>query len=121
MSESRTLEKSTTSIDVNADLGEGCPNDERLLDLVTSASISCGAHAGDEEAILATLTAAARRGVSVGAHPGYADRASFGRKELNLAPDEVTRLVESQAESLAKLARSCGLTLGFLKPHGALY
>ena len=109
------------AIDLNADLGEGFPNDARLLGLVTSASVSCGAHAGDPGTILATLNEAKARGVAVGAHPGFADRAGFGRVERSATADEVERLIVSQCESLADLASRVGLTLRFVKPHGALY
>lgn len=109
------------SIDVNADLGEGFPNDARLLDLVTSASVSCGAHAGDRRTILDTLTAAKRQGVAVGAHPGYPDRAGFGRSERAAEADEVGRLIVEQVETLRGLAGEAGVTLRFVKPHGALY
>jgi UPF0271 protein len=108
-------------IDVNADLGEGFPNDARLLELVTSASVSCGAHAGDRETILNTLRIAREREVAVGAHPGYADRDGFGRRELDVSTDQVKRLIGDQFEALAKLAEGEGLTLRFVKPHGALY
>jgi UPF0271 protein len=109
------------TIDLNADLGEGCPHDERLLELVTSASVSCGAHAGDPAAIRRTLEAARSRGVAVGAHPGYADRASFGRVEHDITADEVSTLILSQVGDLDRLARPLGVTLAFVKPHGALY
>jgi UPF0271 protein len=108
-------------IDVNADLGEGFPNDERLLDLVTSASVSCGAHAGDRESILKTLHAARKRGVPVGAHPGYRDREGFGRRDQNLSTDHVVRLILDQFGELNELARQVGVPLRFIKPHGALY
>src|SRR5947209_3363404 len=108
-------------IDLNADLGEGFPHDEELLRLVTSASVSCGAHAGDTRSILATLDAAARLGVLVGAHPGYPDREQFGRREQKASADEVERLIVSQFGELADLADGLGLTLAFVKPHGALY
>jgi UPF0271 protein len=110
-----------SSIDLNADLGEGCPNDARLLDLVTSASVSCGAHAGDRETILATLSVAKARGVPVGAHPGYPDREGFGRVERDISTEGVTRLVVAQFENLAALAAEAGVALLFVKPHGALY
>ena len=109
------------SIDLNADLGEGCPWDEDLLDRVTSASVCCGAHAGDRATSLQTLRLAAARHVVVGAHPGYADRVNFGRKELELSRSEVACLVREQVEGLAEIARSIGLELRFVKPHGALY
>jgi UPF0271 protein len=110
-----------SSIDLNADLGEGCPNDARLLDLVTSASVSCGAHAGDRETIQATLSAAKVRGVSVGAHPGYPDRDGFGRVERDIRTEEVTQLVVHQFGELSALADEVGVVLRFVKPHGALY
>ena len=111
----------TTAIDLNADLGEGFPNDARLLDLVTSASVCCGAHAGDLDTIRFTLDAAAARLVAVGAHPGYADRDGFGRRERLATAAEVERLILDQFDDLAALARPAGLTLRFVKPHGALY
>ncbi len=109
------------SIDMNADLGEGFPNDARLLDLVTSAGVSCGAHAGDRRTILATLSAAKVRGVAVGAHPGYPDRDRFGRAEQAATAEDVERLIVEQVEALRVLAGEAGVRLRFVKPHGALY
>ena len=111
----------TATIDLNADLGEGFPNDAPLLDLVTSTSVSCGAHAGNPETILATLDAARSRGVAVGAHPGYDDPDHFGRRDLALPADDVRRLVLLQFEALDRLAFSTGVSLRFVKPHGSLY
>jgi 5-oxoprolinase (ATP-hydrolysing) subunit A len=109
------------AIDLNADLGEGCPWDEALLDRVTSASVCCGAHAGDPETIRRTLRRARARGVAVGAHPGFADRAGFGRREQEIAPEAVRRLILAQWDDLAALAAADGVILRFVKPHGALY
>jgi UPF0271 protein len=109
------------TIDLNADLGEGFANDPALLALVTSASISCGAHAGDVETIRATLREASARGVQVGAHPGYPDREGFGRRELPTTEAAVQRLILSQFAHLDALAKQVGVTLCFVKPHGALY
>jgi UPF0271 protein len=109
------------SIDLNADLGEGCPWDELLLDRVSSASVSCGAHAGDPGAIRATLRAAWERGVVVGAHPGYSDRASFGRREQALDTADIVRLILEQCQALSHWAAPLGVAIRFLKPHGALY
>jgi UPF0271 protein len=109
------------AIDVNADLGEGFPNDAALLARVTSASIACGAHAGDRETILGTLRAAKSRTTIVGAHPGYADRAGFGRREQSLAAADVERLIVEQVMYLDSLATEVGLPIRFVKPHGALY
>ena len=109
------------SIDLNADLGEGFPNDRALLDLVTSASISCGAHAGTPHAIRRTLRDAADRGVLIGAHPGYPDREGFGRREQELTTGEVIDLLMSQITALNTLAAEVGAQVRYLKPHGALY
>ena len=109
------------AIDLNADLGEGCPWDEALLERVTSASVSCGAHAGDADGIRATLRAAKRLGVVVGAHPGFPDREGFGRRERDVTESEVFELVDMQLRVLAEIADSEGVSIGFVKPHGALY
>jgi UPF0271 protein len=109
------------TIDLNADLGEGFPWDEQLLELVTSASISCGAHAGDAETIRKTLELARRRGTLVGAHPGYHDREHFGRREQSHSPSDAHQLVQSQIRALRLIADEVGVVLRFLKPHGALY
>jgi UPF0271 protein len=109
------------AIDLNADLGEGSPWDDELLGRVTSASVCCGAHAGDPATIRRTLGAARARGVAVGAHPGFADREGFGRRERAVSPDEVRRLILAQWDDLAELAAAEGVPLLFVKPHGALY
>lgn len=109
------------AIDLNADLGEGCPWDEELLDRVTSASISCGAHAGDDRQIRATIRAAKARGVAIGAHPGFADREGFGRREQPVDRAGAERLVREQVAHLAGLAAPEGVSLRYIKPHGALY
>ncbi len=109
------------SIDLNADLGEGFPHDASILQRVSSASIACGGHAGDPTTIRATLAEARRHGVLVGAHPGYADRAGFGRVEQPASTAEVERLIGSQVESLQKLAGGLDVAIAYVKPHGALY
>lgn len=109
------------TIDLNADLGEGCPNDEAILQIVTSASISCGAHAGEPAGIEHTLRHAATRGIIIGAHPGYSDREGFGRRERQTSADEVETLILDQVAFLARLAGSVGARIQFVKPHGALY
>jgi UPF0271 protein len=108
-------------IDLNADLGEGFPNDAALLDRVTSASVACGAHAGDLATLEATLRTARSRGVAIGAHPGYADREGFGRRELDLPPAEIARQIIDQVEHVRTRAAMLGVRVGFVKPHGALY
>lgn len=108
-------------IDLNCDLGEGCPLDDELMSLVTSANIACGFHAGGPSIALATLRQAARHGVNVGAHPGYADREHFGRRELNLGAQQIFADCVYQIGALAALARTLDQTLRYVKPHGALY
>lgn len=115
-----------TSVDLNADLGEWdgpgvSPVDERLLALATSANVACGGHAGNAAAMLATVTRASQRGVAVGAHPGYADREGFGRRELGLSPGEIGKQVEEQVSAMAACCRKAGARLRYVKPHGALY
>jgi len=108
-------------VDLNADLGEGCGADEQLLDLVSSASIACGAHAGDERTMRAAIGAALERGVSLGAHPGYADRESFGRVEIGATPDAIYELVQRQLDAFAGACAAAGTRFSHVKPHGALY
>jgi len=113
-------------VDLNADLGEGfgrwsLTDDDALLDVVTSANTACGFHAGDPATMLATCTAAARRGVVVGAHPAYRDLAGFGRRRLDATRAELVGDVLYQLGALAGLARACGTAVRYVKPHGALY
>lgn len=108
-------------IDLNADLGEGAGNDEALMDLVTSANICCGLHAGSPEVSFAALELAGQRGLAVGAHPGYEDRAHFGRQERAVTPSEVWALCTFQIGGLAGLAQAADTAITYVKPHGALY
>ena len=108
-------------IDLNSDLGEGCEFDADIMPLVTSANISCGFHAGDASTARATLKLAKKHGVQVGAHPGYADREHYGRRELNLGEDAVFELCVYQVSALMGLAKAVGIPLRYIKPHGALY
>jgi len=112
-------------IDLNADLGEGfgpwvMGDDPGMLDLVTSANIACGGHAGDPETMFATLQAAARRGVVVGAHPGYADPMGFGRRVIPMGVPELGRMVAAQIGALQGVAALAGVPVAYVKPHGAL-
>lgn len=117
------------SIDLNCDLGESTnpaqvAADLALLDLVTSASIACGGHAGDEATMAATVEAALVRGVSIGAHPGYPDRTNFGRVALELKPDDIETFVHEQITALHRIVRGMGVQSGrvaHVKTHGALY
>jgi len=108
-------------IDLNCDLGEGSPHDAELMPLITSANIACGAHAGDEATMRQCIALALRYGVAIGAHPGYADRDYFGRRELELSLSEVFQLVQEQVRLLQALATVHGASLSHVKPHGALY
>jgi UPF0271 protein len=111
----------TPEIDLNCDLGEGIGNDAALMPLISSASIACGAHAGDESTMRATVRLAMRHGVAIGAHPGYADRSSFGRIELRLGASETEALVASQIRLMLEICRDLGARMNHVKPHGALY
>jgi UPF0271 protein len=108
-------------VDLNADLGEGTAAERELLDLVSSASIACGFHAGDPAMMSSSILIARQAGVAVGAHPSLADRENFGRKELPVTPDEVFALVAYQVGAFEGLARSLGVRPSHVKPHGALY
>lgn len=108
-------------VDLNADLGEGAPDDAELLALVSSANIACGWHAGDARLMQATVTAALARGVAIGAHPSYPDRDNFGRSEMQLAPADVRADLIYQIGALQALLRAQGGQLHHVKPHGALY
>lgn len=112
-------------IDLNADLGEGfgpwpMGDDAAMLGLVTSANIACGGHAGDPETMFRTLVLARERGVTVGAHPGYADPAGFGRRVIPMTPDEIGRMVAAQVGALQGVAALAGVAVRYVKPHGAL-
>ncbi|HEY2799096.1 MAG TPA: 5-oxoprolinase subunit PxpA [Chthoniobacterales bacterium] len=109
------------SVDLNADLGEGVPNEGALLALVSSASIACGFHAGDPLSITESVMSAREVGVSVGAHPSLADRENFGRTELPTTAPEVFALVSYQLGAFQAIATSLGVRPNHVKPHGALY
>lgn len=109
------------SVDLNSDLGEGAGHDNELLALVSSANIACGFHAGNAAMMRESMLAARARGVAVGAHPSFDDRENFGRREIALPPHEIFALVVYQLGAFHALARSLGVTVQHVKPHGALY
>lgn len=109
------------NVDLNCDLGEGCPFDAELMPLITSANVACGLHAGDPATAFATLSLAARHGVQVGAHPSFNDRASFGRRDIEQPEQQTFAECVYQIGALDALARAAGVTLAYVKPHGALY
>src|SRR5262249_20448009 len=92
-----------------------------VLSAVTSVNVACGAHAGDLDTMHELVAAASAAGVSVGAHPGYADRVGFGRREQQLSTSEIATLVREQVSLLAGVARAHRVELSHVKPHGALY
>jgi UPF0271 protein len=113
-------------IDLNCDMGElpeaiADGTQEALMRSITSANIACGGHAGDEQTMKTTVEQALRWKVAIGAHPGYADRANFGRLELKVPPKEIADSVFEQIRALAEVAEKCGGRLIHVKPHGALY
>ena len=113
------------SIDLNADIGEhdgkGYSRDTAILDVVTSANIACGKHAGSLEVMRRTVALAYERGVSIGAHPGYPDREGFGRRELDLPADEIVESFQKQVDNMMACCEAEGARLRYVKPHGALY
>jgi UPF0271 protein len=108
-------------IDLNADVGEGCDTDEGIIGQVSSVNIACGAHAGSAEVMQQVVRAALRRGVAIGAHPGYFDREQFGRRELTLPLDAVRAGILYQVGALDAIVRAEGGRLAHVKAHGALY
>jgi 5-oxoprolinase (ATP-hydrolysing) subunit A len=108
-------------VDLNSDLGEGAGHDNEILDLVSSANVSCGFHAGDSASIFATIQAALERGVSLGAHPSFPDRENFGRTEMTMVPVEVYAAVAYQIGAFNALASAAGGKMNHVKAHGALY
>lgn len=115
----------TMRIDLNADLGEGfgpwsLGDDAGMMEMVTSANIACGGHAGDPETMFRTLGLARDKGISVGAHPGYADLAGFGRRPIPMSAPEIARLCAAQIGALIGVAAQVGVAVRYVKPHGAL-
>lgn len=113
-------------MDLNSDLGEGfgawtMGDDEAMLDIVSSANIACGFHAGDPSVMCRLCEQAADRGVTIGAHVGYRDLAGFGRRALDIAPDDLTNEVMYQIGALDTFAIAAGSGVKYVKPHGALY
>ncbi|MGO1385839.1 MAG: LamB/YcsF family protein [Arachnia sp.] len=108
-------------IDLNADLGEGCGEDAAMLEVVTSASVASGGHTGDRASMHLACDTARRGRVRIGAHPSYEDRVNFGRVSMDIASDELGRLVLRQLRGLAAEAVRVGSRISYLKPHGALY
>ncbi len=109
-----------TAIDLNCDLGEGMGSDTELLQIVSSANIACGAHAGNQHTMVAALSAAKRCGVAVGAHPGYRDPEHFGRRPQRLDDDALQQLLHEQVDTLKTHADEVDIPLIHIRAHGAL-
>lgn len=108
-------------IDLNADIGEGCPGESELLPLVTSVNIACGFHAGDAATMLASVQQSLAADVAIGAHPSFPDRENFGRTAMQLPPETVYAQIIYQTGALKALTESVGGRLVHVKPHGMLY
>ena len=108
-------------VDLNADLGEGSGHDDELFELISSANIATGFHAGDSDTMHAAVSEAKKHGVAVGAHPSFFDRENFGRKELKVSHQEVFDAVAYQLGVFQAIASAVGVLPNHVKPHGALY
>ena len=116
----------TPTVDLNCDMGESfgawtLGNDDALMPFITSANVACGFHAGDPAVMKATVRAALKHGVAIGAHPGLPDLAGFGRRNMDISPEEAFDLTVYQLGALQAVVKAEGGTLHHLKPHGALY
>lgn len=114
------------TIDLNCDMGEAfgnypMPNDEKLMDYISSASIACGFHAGDPVVMQNTVALAIKKGVAIGAHPGLPDLQGFGRREMQVSAKEVYQMVLYQTGALYAFVKAAGGKLNHVKAHGALY
>ena len=114
------------TIDLNCDMGEAfgnyqMPNDEKLMDYITSANIACGFHAGDYGVMQQTVELAVRKGIAIGAHPGLPDLQGFGRREIKISPSEAYQITMYQIGALQGFVKAAHGRLNHVKPHGALY
>jgi len=115
----------TMEININCDLGEKSKHhsnkyDPDLLEIVNSANVACGYHAGDEETMIQVVKISKKNGVSIGAHPSFNDPENFGRERMNLSSSEIKKLIIDQYEILQKIALDHGENVSHMKPHGAL-
>jgi UPF0271 protein len=109
------------SIDINCDMAEGVGNEKELMPFISSANIACGYHAGNEELMRATVGLCLKHNVAIGAHPSFPDRENFGRTNMNLPLEEVSKIITDQIQLLKNIADAQGTKLHHVKPHGALY
>jgi len=108
-------------MDINCDLGEGLRNDEQIMPFISSCNIACGVHAGNLALMKSTVHLAMKNDVKIGAHPSFADRENFGRKEMFLPKNILKSQIINQIASLNEIVKEAGLKLHHVKPHGALY
>lgn len=109
------------NIDLNADLGEGQPFDLELMGIISSASIACGGHAGDDNTMAAALTGAKNAKIVTGAHPSFEDKENFGRMRLHIPTHQIVAQVERQLRNILNIAADVGQTISYVKLHGAMY
>ena len=119
------LRINTMEININCDLGEKSKHhsnihDPDLLEIVNSANVACGFHAGDEETMNQVIKISKKNGVSIGAHPSFNDPENFGRERMNLSSKEIKKLINDQYEILQNIASKYGEDVTHIKPHGAL-
>jgi UPF0271 protein len=115
------MEEMRFTIDLNCDMGEGMDSDKEIMPYISSANIACGYHAGDEAAIRRTVDYCLQFGVAIGAHPGFDDKANFGRKEIKMEASALHDLAAKQINLVKTIAEERGGRLHHVKPHGALY
>lgn len=108
-------------IDLNCDLGEGFENDDLIMPYISSASIACGYHAGNEETMKKTVDLCLKHQVAIGAHPSFLDKENFGRIDMHLGLNEIYDLIADQVQLMIKIAKISGADVQHVKPHGALY
>ncbi len=114
------------SIDLNSDLGESfgaykIGKDNEVIPLISSANVACGFHAGDPNVMSKTVALCKNNGIAIGAHPGFQDLQGFGRRNMNVSPDEVKAMIIYQVGALDAFCKAAGAKLSHVKPHGALY
>lgn len=110
-----------TGVDINSDVGEGIDNETQLMPLLSSCNIACGAHAGDLVTMQKVVRLAQEHNVKIGAHPGYEDKANFGRVVINCSSEQLQESIKNQIHALREITIAQGATLHHIKPHGALY
>ena len=116
----------TLNVDVNADLGESfgnykIGNDDKIIPLISSANVACGFHASDPKVMLETVKRIKKAGTGLGAHPGFPDKEGFGRRYMDCTDEEIYSMVLYQLSALDGIARTVGVKMNHVKPHGALY